>query len=512
MRGMRILFAGVVLLAPAHAKRYLADAEALAKAFPEATAFTAEEKTLSAEAARDAARRLGSPVPEGPWTVHTAKKENETLGWAFFVDEIGKTMPITLLVGVSADGRVAGVELVEFRESRGDGIARTSFREQFKGKTLADPLKISRDIRSVTSSTMSAEATCLAVRKALVLAEALRLNAPSQAGGSREYKKTAYQMGTDVEVMLVTDDPAKAEFLFEQAFGIFTRVESQASHFLPESDLSRLNRQAGPWFTFPPTGRHAVPECLEQARRWSEKTAGAFDVTAAPLVALWGFGAWPGENRVPSEEEIRLALSHVGWEKVELRTEPDSQLHAPPWQARIPPGTQITLGGIAAGYAIDRVVEEFRARGVAQAVVNAGGDLYVLSGPVQEEAAWIGIRHPRDKSKLAGAVHLRDGAIATSGDAEKFFEADGKRYSHILDPRTGRPVPWQGSVTVVAPTATDADALSTALYVLGPQQGTALVDALGPDYAAIFLEARPDGTLHPSLTARMKPLYREKNK
>lgn len=478
------------------AKRYMTDEEALAKAFPGATSFVREEKTLSPEARKDVESRLGRPVPEGRLAFHAARKGDALLGWGLFIDEIGKTMPISLLVGVATDGRVAAVELVEFRESRGDGIARASFREQFVGKSIADPLKTGKDIRAVTSSTISSDATCLAVRKALILTQAL---CPPPGMAVRTFRKTARRMGTDIEIQVTTADAGTADRAIGAALDAITRVEDRMSHFKPESDVSRVNAAGGA----PCPIGEGTARCIDRALHWSKRTGGAFDITCGPLVDLWGFGVRKSPPEIPATEAIAAARARTGWRKIETPALNNRENHL-----RIPPGFAINLSAIAEGFAIDAAVDALRHEGIVQAVVDGGGDLYVLGAP-PDGTGRIGIRHPRDKTKLAGSILASDAGVATSGDAEKFFEADGKRYAHIIDPRTGWSVPWQGSVTLVAPNATDADALATALYVMGPGKGTAFIETLGDGYASLFLEVGPGEALSRTLSKRMEPLWQE---
>ncbi len=487
----------LALAAPAHAKRYLTDEEALAKAFPEATSFVREERELSPEVRKDVESRLARAVPEGRFTFHTAKKGDAVLGRGLFVDEIGKTMPITLLVGVTADGRVTAVELVEFRESRGDGIARTSFREQFRGKTLADPLKVGKDIRAVTSSTMSSDAACLAVRKALVLVQALF---PPPGNAPRAFRKAAERMGTRIEIQVTAADAGAADRATDAALAAVTRVEELMSHFRPASDVSRVNAAGGKPCPIDPE----TLKCLKRALFWSERTDGAFDVTCGPLVDLWGFGIRKSPPEIPSPEAIAAARARTGWRQVDFPAVDSRDSHV-----RIPPGFSVNLSAIAEGFAIDAAVDALRRDGITQAVVDGGGDLFVLGSPSPDGPGRIGVRHPRDRTRLAGSLLVADAGVATSGDAEKFIEVDGERLSHVIDPGTGRPVAWRGSATVVAPNATDADALATALCVMGPERGTALIEALGDGYACAFLAARPDGTTAKTLSKRMEALWRD---
>lgn len=188
---------------------------------------------------------------------------------------------------------------------------------------------------------------------------------------------------------------------------------------------------------------------------------------------------------MPDEKEISRAVAGVGYSKVDLDISNCKVAFASP-------EVEIDLGGIGKGYALDRAAEALKIGGVSKAVINAGGNLYVL-GSVPEDHALVGVKHPR-KDGLLAAMRLKDMAVATSGDYEKFFVVGGKRYSHIMDPRTGRPVTGTISATVVSKRATEADALSTAVFVLGPKKGLELVERL-PGVECLIVCESPDGRI-----------------
>jgi len=142
------------------------------------------------------------------------------------------------------------------------------------------------------------------------------------------------------------------------------------------------------------------------------------------------------------------------------------------------PGMRIDVGGIAKGYAVDSAIRVLKEAGIQNALINAGGDIYGVGTPPGKESWRIGIRHPRDRADLLGVIELKDKAVATSGDYENFFEVDGKRYCHIMDTRTARPVQGIMSVTILADTAVEADALATAIFPLGADKGMKLIESL----------------------------------
>jgi thiamine biosynthesis lipoprotein len=279
-------------------------------------------------------------------------------------------------------------------------------------------------------------------------------------------------MGSVLEITLADSEPRRDCDALEAAFAEASRIECLLSAFRPESELSRLNRDA-------PRGPvKADPELLwliGEARRYSRASDGAVDVTVAPLMRLWRFrddrnGGMP--LAPPSPEEIRSLLACVGSEHVTV----DSDTGTVAYDA---PGVELEFGGMGKGYAVDAVVRVLRAHGISSALVAFGSTTYAIGRPPGQRAWRIGIRHPRDDARVLAAVRLVDRAIATSGDYEQWIRIAGLRYGHILDPRSGRPAAGASSASVVAPTALEADAFSTAAFVLGPQQGAALLGRQG---------------------------------
>jgi thiamine biosynthesis lipoprotein len=253
-----------------------------------------------------------------------------------------------------------------------------------------------------------------------------------------------------------------------EALDEIDRVDRLMSHYRRDSPLSRLNREAadGP-VAVEPELLDFLAECL----RWSRESDGAFDVTVGPLMKAWGF--FRDEGRVPGEEELTRTLEVVGYRHVVLDREAGTVRFDRP-------GVELDLGGIGKGYAVDRVVELLRRRGVASALVNLGGSsVYGLGAPPGRKTWEVGIQDPTDPAKTALTVRLRDRALSVSGGYERFFERDGITYAHIMDPRTGRPVQGVLSVAVLTDTATAGDALDDIAFVQGV------------DRAAVFLKRLP---------------------
>jgi thiamine biosynthesis lipoprotein len=254
------------------------------------------------------------------------------------------------------------------------------------------------------------------------------------------------------------------------------RVNAWMSTYRPDSEISRFNRYEGTdWFPVSAETEHVVQAALEVSRL----TDGAFDVTVAPLVDLWSFGPETREPRVPSEEEIARRRARVGYRQFEVR-------RAPPALRKTRPDLMIDLSAIAKGFGVDQVAELLEEAGIRHWLVEIGGDVRAR-GVKSDQTAWrIGVEKPLSgRREVQLVLEIGRRAVATSGDYRNFFEVDGKRYGHTIDPRTGRPVEHGlGSVTVVEDTCMSADALATALMVLGPAKGYDLAVARG--WSAMF--------------------------
>jgi thiamine biosynthesis lipoprotein len=240
------------------------------------------------------------------------------------------------------------------------------------------------------------------------------------------------------------------------------RVNQLMSTYLPESELSRFNRYAGDdWFDVSPETATVVVAAQEVA----EATEGAFDVTVGPLVNLWNFGPDPNPDRFPDDQQIAQAMERVDYRRVQVRLDP-------PALRKAQPDVYIDLSAIAKGFAVDTVAELLHERGVHRFMVEIGGEVQT-AGRKADGAPWrIGIERPVTSGRMIQqVVELVDDALATSGDYRNYFDWNGRRYSHEIDPRSGRPVDHTlASVSVITDSCMNADALATALIVLGPEQ------------------------------------------
>lgn len=293
-------------------------------------------------------------------------------------------------------------------------------------------------------------------------------------------RRSRIVMGTVVEISAFGGPEADLQQAVTDAFREMERIEALMSPRRADSDVARLSQ--------PVESLEVSAETAEVVALGLEVAAasgGAFDMGLGRLKALWDI---EGEDpQVPAAAEVEAALAGTG--AGALRLEGRKVFKADPKLA-------VDLGGIAKGFAVDRAVALLAAAGVTHATVNAGGDIRLL-GDRQGEPWRIGIQHPRRPDGLLATLALSGGAVVSSGDYERFFEAGGERYHHLFDPRSGYPARACRSVTVVAPSAALADALATAAFVLGPAQGLALVEAFAGS-AGLIVAA--DGGIHLSET------------
>ncbi|MCK4536847.1 MAG: FAD:protein FMN transferase [Desulfuromonadales bacterium] len=285
-------------------------------------------------------------------------------------------------------------------------------------------------------------------------------------------------LGTTIEIVAEHPDADRLEDAVAAAFDEIQRLEWLMDPQRPDSDVARLSATEKSLKVAPETAR-VVELGLDVARR----SDGAFDLSLGRLKALWGLdGSTP---QVPGAQEIAAALQGIGPEALQLEG-----LEI----LKSDPGLSIDLGGVAKGFAVDRAVAVLGEHGVTSAAVNAGGDMYLLGS--RGKRPWrIGIQHPRKSGAVLTSVEASNLAVVTSGDYERFFEQDGRRYHHLFDPQSGYPADACQSVTVLADSVALADALATALFVLGPERGLELLSAYAGVEALIIAG---DGRMHPS--------------
>jgi thiamine biosynthesis lipoprotein len=314
-------------------------------------------------------------------------------------------------------------------------------------------------------------------------------------GGETSLELSGEAFGTTWSVRIPSDAAGAAEGLAPEIVAVLDSVDAQMSTWRDDSELSRFNAsRSTDWFPVSPATARVAALALEVHRR----SQGAFDPTVGPLVALWGFGPAPPRARPPRDAEVRAALARVGAAEVTAR--PD-----PPGLRKARPELSLDLSGVAKGFAVDAVAARLEALGIPRFLVEVGGELRGRGTGPGGRAWRVGIERPvPEATRIGWTVRLADAALATSGDYRQFFEWRGRRLSHVIDPRSGRPVEHGlDAVSVIAPSAARADAWATALLVLGPEAGPRVAEREG--LAALFASER-DGALETHATADFERL------
>ena len=332
-----------------------------------------------------------------------------------------------------------------------------------------------------------------------VLLAVLGLAACSERGPG-QVEITGDTMGTQYAIKLIGGPESASKSAIEDEIDkILDRVNGMMSTYVPDADISRFNSSASQdWFGVPAE----FCEAIEHSLALSELTQGAFDVTAGPLVDLWGFGPAEMKFEAPTDAEIESTRAMVGYEYLE------TDCSVPAIRRNIE-GLEIDLSAYAKGYAVDELAEMLAASGYDRFLVEIGGEIRV-SGLNSRDSDWaIGIEVPRAGAREPyTVVRLTDLAVATSGDYRNFFEYEGVRYSHEIDTRTGRPVTHElAAVSIIDESAATADALATGILVLGPEAGLTL--AREENIAALLL-TRSESGIEERVTPRFEELAKRR--
>jgi thiamine biosynthesis lipoprotein len=280
------------------------------------------------------------------------------------------------------------------------------------------------------------------------------------------------QAGDSITSAAPTDETAQAAI--NAGFKEIKRLEQLLSTWIPESELSRVNLAAG---RQPVTVSRETIELVSRSLEIARLTDGGFNIAVGPAVESWSVTE---RQHIPSEEELQQLKPLVDWTSIQVN-EAARTIFLP----RV--GMRIDVGGIGKGYAADRAVEEMKQAGASGGVVALSGDIKAFGALPGAAGFPVGIKHPRQEGDVLAIIDLKDEAISTAGDYERFFERDGVRYHHILDPSSLQPARKCQSVTVVAKEGTLADGLDTGIFVLGPKRGMELVERL-QDVEAIIVD------------------------
>jgi len=312
-----------------------------------------------------------------------------------------------------------------------------------------------------------------------ILWESQVAHAPRTASAANEairYEDSRVSMGCVYTIAVYGYDLTPVRQAVKGALDEVDRIDRLMSHYKKDSELSRINREAAKQVVkVDPELFDFIAECL----RYSRESDGAFDITVGQLMKAWGF--FRGEGRMPSESELAEARNRIGYRHVILNQKDKTIFFDKA-------GIEFDLGGIAKGYAVDRAVAVLKRHGVASALVSAGGStIYALGAPPGKSAWEVELQDPVDRNKIATTVRLKNQALSVSGSYEKFFELESVRYSHVMDPRTGKPVQGVLSAAVITDDGVSGDALDNVFYVLGVERSKALLNKFSASEVIFFL-------------------------
>ncbi len=313
---------------------------------------------------------------------------------------------------------------------------------------------------------------------------------PSETDSPHVVKRSQWLMGTVVVVTALADHEATAQLAVQQGLQEIQRLEKLLSTWIPTSDLSRVNAAAGG------AAVSVSPETLEvirQALQMARVTEGGFNIAIGPAVALWNVSE---EGRIPSQAELDAVRPRLDLTQVQL----NNQAHT----LRLGlAGMQVDVGGIGKGFAADLAARVMQQAGATAGVIAISGDIKTFGRLSEDQRFVFGIQHPRaDDGILLGRIELENEAVSTAGDYQRYFEQDGVRYHHILDPRNLQPARGCQSVTVIAQTGVLADGLDTGIFVMGPEKGMSLIESL-PGVEGVIVDQAGIMTVSSGLVGRL---------
>lgn len=478
--------------APASAEVYLTESQALGVVLGDKAVVRRKETALEPALRKRMEEASGLRFPETSVTFFIATQDGKPMKYAIVMNEIGKSEPITFMVGIGPEGKVTEVAIMEFRENRGWEVKEKRFLNQFRGKTAKNALRVDEDIINYAGATLSSKAVARGVKRALLLLDALypvearyKLNAATDfalpgefeplakistgtASSLGLYRQARYAMGTHCEIRAWCFTASEARALFEKAFSELERIEQLFSAYREDSELSRVNRGAAAANIMV---SNEFFELTQEAIRAANETKGAVNFAVGPLADLWQ--RCEAEQRWPTDSEIATAKALSRAENVELD-------HAALSLRFGISGMSLDFGGIAKGYAAQKVAKLLEESGAISALVNLGKSSihatkvnanYAASedsaGASSRVDAWpLAILQPSGTNEIAETLLLRPGdAVSTSGTAEREFVIRGEKLSHVLDARIGYPVRGVRSATVVGRDGTRAEIASKAFLL-----------------------------------------------
>ena len=505
---------------------FLTKEQALNQSFPDCDTIVYDEIILTDEEKMQLQKSLKRKIFEERFIVYFGIKSAKVVGYAIITEEVGKFHPYTFIVSANPEGKIRHIAVLVYRESRGSEIMNKRFLHQFKGKSLKNPIRINRDIINITGATMSVVTMCTGVKKVLAVIEEFYINGKrgknidslnkvefrekKEKKEATLLKKAVLSMGTVFEITAYVSDNERAEIAFQEVFNEVNRLDKLMSNYKEDSNLSKVNREA---VSGSVSCDDELAYIIEQSLKYGDATKGAFDITVGPLMKKWGF--FREEGRIPDKKELELVLGWVSYKNVIVETETKKSLiRDSRYESVISfenPHTQIDLGGIGKGYAVDVATKMLRENGIRSALINFAGNVYAYGSPAGRKSWAIGLQNPRSSKNILGSFEIVDKAVSTSGDYEKFFIMNGERYSHIIDPRTGTPVKGVVSVTIVADDATMADAFSTGVFVMGVEEGLKFIESK-PGVEGIIVYEDSNANLIIKTSSGMRDLFQDDSK
>lgn len=480
---------------PAAGQVYLTEAQALQVIFGQDASAKREAKNLTDAERKDLEASSGLHFPEFSYTFFVVQRKNTLAGYALVLDEIGKSEPITFMVGIDADGKVIDVAIMVFRETRGWEVKEKRFLRQFRGKRIGDPIQIDRDIINYSGATLSSKALARGVKRALLLLQTCYPPATRHARNSSGefvmpapllalditgegdlalYRQVRYRMGTLCEIRLWARSSASAKAAIDAGFREIDRLNRIFSNYRDDSELAHVNALAS---TNPVDVSPEFWDLTFFAYRWWKRSRGTFDITVAPLLKAWGF--WNGAPHVPSAKELSQAKALVGAHNLELL----------PTRRAIRfrrDGMELDFGGLAKGYTAERAAKVALEAGATSVLTNLGGSSLSAIADVKRMQA-LHANHEASSDRglavtewpilISGAnfalglsryLILSAGcSLSSSGSCEQSFRnAEGRMLCHIVDPRTGSPTEAPCAASVVARSGLLSEALTKRLLLL----------------------------------------------
>lgn len=461
---------------------HLTKDQALAFVFPEADEVLELRHILSSHEIGRIQDRAGRSVEEGGFFIYIARADDAIAGYAVVVAEIGKVMPITHIVGVSPDGEVGEVAVMIYRESHGGEVAQRRFMEQYRGTELGDTIRVGKDIINISGATLSAQAICRGVRKALAVVEtvigdrdadavtelledAKDVTPSSLADGSdpaaperlgRGHLRSQRRiMGTVCSVEAFGDDETALAAALDAALDEVQRWDDVLSNWRDDTPLARFNVAAADVDV--PLGP-ALADWLADAATWCDLTGGAFDPTLGALSDAWGLRT--GTPARPATGRLTAARGASGWSRLSF----DPVRHT---ARRLHDALALDPGASGKGFALDRAADVLRQHGVSRALLSFRSTLLALDAPPNSDGWLVPIVHDGN-GRIVQTIVLVDDALSVSSGSLRAFDDAGVARGHVIDPETGVPVAAHRLAWARHRSAAGSDALATALLVRGP--------------------------------------------